>query len=123
MIDIKIANTKPVDIINEYKVINRPTKISVLNYAYQTEKGQITVTVEGNIGRNPNEFYSGFRTGYSSQLLALYKYGIGVFMNTFVNVTPLAFTYFLADVRYSLNQDGVLGVTLVFSYTLKKYAI
>jgi hypothetical protein len=120
-IDSKVASTNPIDIINEYKIVNRPTRTSVLNYAYQTEKGQIVVTVEGGLGRNANEFQTGFRTGYYSSLLSLYKYGIGVFMSQFNNIIPNAFTYYLSDLKYSLNQDGILNVTLTFTYTLKKY--
>jgi hypothetical protein len=39
VLDYTVSDTKPIDIINEYKVINRPDKTSVLNYAYQTEQG------------------------------------------------------------------------------------
>ena len=120
-IDFKVSNTKPVDITNEYKIINRPTKQSVINYAYQTEKGQITVSLEGGLGRNANEFISGFRSNYSTQITALYKYGIGIFLSQFYNMIPSAFTYYLSDVKYMMNQDGVLSMTLVFTYTLKKY--
>jgi hypothetical protein len=122
-VDYKVQNVKPVDIINEYKIINRPSKSSVINYAYQTEKGQIVVTLDGSLGRNANEFMTGFRSGYSASLLALYKFGIQVFMEQFFNTIPTSFTYFLADLKYSLNQDGILNVMLTFSYTLKKYTI
>jgi hypothetical protein len=122
-VDFRVQNVKPVDIINEYKVINRPTKFSVLNYAYQTEKGQLMVTVNGGLGRNPSEFVSGFRDSYGDALIALYKYGISIFMNQFSNVIPTAFTYFLADLKYSLDQDGMLSVMLTFNYTVKKYTL
>jgi hypothetical protein len=121
-LDVKTQHNKPVDTVNEYKVINRDAKLSIINYTYQTAKGQYIITVEGWLGRsNVSEFLSGFRTNHNLYLEALYKHGISVFMAQFKNVVPTAFTYYLSDFKYSLNQDSVLITTLTFDYTLKKY--
>lgn len=120
-LDSKVQTSLPVDIVNEYKIINRPSQTSLINYSYQTEKGQVTTTVEAGIGRNSDEFTTNFRSDYSSQLVAAYQYGISSFLNQFKNVVPLSFTYFLSDLKYTMNQDAVLVMTLTFTYTLKKY--
>ena len=122
-LDSTIENMVPSDIMQEYKIINRPSKTSVLNYAYQTDKGQIVMKLEGGIGRNPNEFTTGFRNGFGGYLTALYKYGIGLFAQQFMTNIPTAFTYYLSDIKYSLNQDGILTMTLTFTYTMKKYEL
>lgn len=122
-LDYKVQDTKPVDIITEYKVVNRSNHLSVLNYAYQTEKGQISVNIDAGLGRNANEFTSGFRTGISNYLVEMYRLGIGLFMQQFINVVPISFTYQLSDVKYALNSDGILNLTLSFTYTIKKYQI
>jgi hypothetical protein len=120
-VETKVQHVKPVDIVNEYKIINRPSKSSIINYAYQTEKGQINVTVDAGLGRNANEFLNGFRSNHAASLVAVYRHGISTFMTQFHNVVPLAFTYFLSDIKYSINHDGILSMTLTFTYTLKKY--
>jgi len=120
-LEYKVSDTKPVDIATEYKTINRPSNTSILNYAYQTEKGQIGVDISAGLGRNPNEFIYGFRNNISEPLRQLYKYGINVFINQFNGIIPIAFTYFLSDVKYSINSDGLLNLNLIFNYTLKKY--
>lgn len=119
--DYKVQNVKPVDIVTEYKVVNRANNLSVLNYAYQTEKGQLSVTIDAGLGKDPNEFVSGFRSNISNYLVELYKFGIGLFMKQFVNTIPISFTYQLSDIRYSVNSDGMVQMNLVFVYTLKKY--
>lgn len=123
VLDYKVQNVKPVDIVTEYKVINRPNKTSIINYAYQTEKGQVSVNITAGIGRMSNEFISGFRDDMVGFLSPLYKYGIARFMEQFGNIIPIAFTYFLSDIKYSLNSDGTLQMVLDFNYTLKKYII
>lgn len=120
-LEYKVTNTEPADMLTEYKVVNRPNQTSILNYAYQTDKGQLTVNLTAGLGRNPNEFVSGFRSNISNAFQTLYRYGVQVFMNQFQNVIPASFTYQLSDIKYSVNSDGILQVTLTFTYTLKKY--
>lgn len=120
-LDVHVENVQPVDIIQEYKIINRPNKLSVLNYAYQTEKGMINVSIDASIGRLSNEFVNGFRTDLTQYVSALYTYGINKFVENFTKMSPINFTYYLSDVKYSLNNDGNVNMTLEFSYTVKKY--
>lgn len=124
VLDYKINRTEPVDIITEYKVINRPTKLSVINYAFQTEKGEIQIVIDASIGRKSDEFATGvgFRTDLGGYIANLYNFAINLFFDDFNGQLPLAFTYYLKDVKYSYGSDtGVLQMTLVFSYSLKKY--
>lgn len=121
-LEYKIANTKPVDIITEYKVINRPSKTSVVNYSYQTEKGQLSITIDAGIGRNPDEFISGFRTDIGGHIYNLYQYATTLFFNEFRGIIPIAFTYYLNDVKYTYSsENGTLQLTIIFVYSLKKY--
>lgn len=120
-LDTKIQNTLPVDITSEYKIINRPTKTSVTSYAYQTEKGQISVNLECWLGRDANEFSTGFRANHGGTFTSLYKYGVTTFLNQFLNVIPNAFSYYMSEVHYTLNQDGILVLNMSFPYTIKKY--
>jgi hypothetical protein len=120
-LDYTITNLVPVDIVQEYKIINRPNKLSVLNYAYQSEKGAITVNINAGIGRQTNEFVTGFRTDIATYLLALYQYSITLFWQQFSNVLPISFTYFLSDIKYNMNNDGSLNMNVQFTYTYKKY--
>ena len=119
--DFTIENTIPQDIIQEYKIINRPNKLSLLNYAYQTEKGQVAINFTTNIGRQTNEFFSGFRNDIGSYLYSLYQYSISLFMNQFNDVVPINFTYFLSDVKYTFNNDGSLSMNIQYTYAIKKY--
>lgn len=120
-LDYTIDNHVPQDIIQEYKVINRPNKLSVLNYAYQTDKGQITINFNAGIGRQTNELLTGFRTDIGPYLYSLYQHGVDLFMGQFFAIVPLNFTYYLSDVKYTFNSDGMLSMNLQYNYTIKKY--
>lgn len=124
VLEYKISRSEPVDMISEYKIINRPTKMSVINYAYQTEKGELTVTLEANVGRKSDEFALGvgFRSDLGGYIANLYGYATSLFFDDFNGQLPLAFTYYLKDVKYTYNSDtGTLQMTVVFSYSMKKY--
>lgn len=121
-LEYKIAHTRPTDIITEYKIINRPTKSSVVNYAYQTEKGQMTITIDASIGRDGDEFFSGFRTDIGTYLYNLYQYATTLFFREFHGVIPVAFTYHLNDIKYDYtSENGKLQLTVVFAYSMKKH--
>jgi hypothetical protein len=122
-LETKVQDTRPADMLTEYKVVNRPNQTSILNYAYQTDKGQLQVSIVANLGRNPNEFVGGFRSNIGTTFQTLYRYGVQIFMNQFQNVIPASFTYQLSDIKYSVNSDGVLQLNLSFTYTLKKYTL
>jgi len=120
-LDTKVQDTRPVDIVTEYKVVNRPSKLSVINYAYQTQRGQIQITLDGGAGYNPNEFLTTFRSNTSTYLTALYRHGIELFMKQFVNIIPIAFTYQLSDIKYTINSEGIIQLVMTVDYTVKKY--
>lgn len=122
MLEYKITRQEPIDKISEYKIINRPLKTSVLSYAYQTEKLEMTVTINAGISRTPDEFTTSFRTDIGGYVANLYNYSISLFFNDFVGQFPLAFTYYVKDVKYSYDSDnGVLQMITVFAYSMKKY--
>lgn len=122
-LDVKLTNSQPVDMITEYKIINRPQQTSVVNYAYQTDKGQITVDLEAGLGKNADEFYTGFRAIPNAALNSLFKHGITVFLGYFNNVMPVNFTYFLSDSKYTVSEEGIITMNLIFTYTIKKYTM
>lgn len=122
VLDTKVDTTIPADMITEYKVINRPTKYSLMNYAYQTERAQVTVTIDAGIGRNPDEFLILFRNDLSRFVANLYQYAVTIFFKEFINDIPIAFTYYLQDMKYTYNSEqGTLQVSVVFGYTMKKH--
>jgi hypothetical protein len=121
VLDYTIDNNVPEDLITEYKIVNRPNKLSVINYAYQSSVGEIAIKFTSNIGRQCNEFLTGFRTDLSAYLYALYQYGITLFMQQFTNIIPINFSYYLVDVKYNIDSNGVLAMQISFRYTVKKY--
>jgi hypothetical protein len=120
VLEYKVTDTKPVDIVNEYKIINRPTKKSVLNYAYQTEKGAKSVSLTARIDRSGNVITSP-RSDLSTNIVSLYKFAVGKLMETFVGTTVLALTYYLSDIKYRVTSDNEIGVDLTVTYAIKKY--
>ena len=121
-LEYKIENTQPVSIVTEYKIIDRPSKISILSYAYQTERGQISINFTAGIGRLTNEFAEGnFRIDVPMYSYALYLYGIELFLQQFNGMIPLSFNYYLDNISYSFNEEGILSFNTSFVYTLKKF--
>ena len=124
VLEAKVDIVIPPDMVTEYKIINRPSKFSLMNYAYQTDRGQVTVTVDAAIGRNPDEFITTFRSDLGSIVANLYQYASTLFFNGFKGAIPLAFTYYLQDMKFAYNSDqGGLQVTAVFGYTMKKHTL
>lgn len=124
--DYTVEETKPVDIVQEYKVINRPTKKSVLSYAYQTEKGQITINFKISLGKDTSQFYPDYVGNFDSNnanlqtaMQAIYKFGGQLFLTKF-NYPIVALNWFISDSRYNFDSDGNLTVQLNYTYTLKK---
>jgi hypothetical protein len=123
-LETKIENTQPVDEVEEYKIINRPNQTSIISYAYQDSKGTITISFTAGVGKQKNEFSTGiFRGDVGIYTLALYKYGIELFFEQFANTIPIAWNYFLSDIKYSLNSQGQLNMTMIFDYTCKRYVL
>ena len=120
-LEYKIENTQPVSIVTEYKVIDRPNKMSVLSYAFQNEKGQVSINFTADIGRLTNEWSTGFRQDVPQFTYALYLYAIELFLAQFNNMIPLSFNYYLDNISYSFNEEGILSFNTSFVYTLKKF--
>jgi uncharacterized protein YdhG (YjbR/CyaY superfamily) len=132
VIDATVDVKKPTDIVNEYKIVNRPTNKSILSYGYQSEKGEITINVKASLGKQHNAFapdgigsflnlVDTSSSGYTllALLLALYKYAGTIFLQQF-NYPTTAFNWFISDSKYSFDSDGGLTVQLNYFYTLKK---
>ena len=128
ILDYNVDRKLPPDIINEYKVINRPNNKSILNYGYQSERGEVIITIKASIGKKSSQFYTDGVGDFSllnggvkftDYLQALYKFGGQLFLGQF-NYTTIAFNWFISDSKFSLNSDGEIEVTLNYSYTLKK---
>jgi len=130
MLDVEVQNKLPADIINEYKIINRPTNKSILSYGYQSERGEITVSIKSLLGKSSKQFFPdgvGSFTNLdevgsplSTYLQALYKFGGSVFLSNFSGTPTIALNWFLQDSKYNLNSNGDLGVQLIYTYTWKK---
>lgn len=128
VLDYKVDKKLPPDIINEYKIINRPNHKSILSYGYQSEKGEISISIRASVGKNSSQFYPDGVGGFSllngslslsDYLQALYKFGGQVFLAQF-NFPTVAFNWFISDSRYTLDSEGEINVTLNYTYTLKK---
>lgn len=121
ILDFKITNQKPADTITEFKIINKANKRSILNYAYQTERGTKSASVTARLQRGQVNLFTTPRPDLSTQLLALYKYGIGKVLTEFQGSTALALSYYLSDVKYRVNSDDEISLDLVVTYAVKKY--
>lgn len=119
--DFKVNETEPVDIINEYKIINRPTKMSVINYAYQTEKGTRSFSINARLQRSSTNTFTSPVQDISTNLSSLYTFGIGKLMERFFGSSSLAFTYHLSDLKYSMSSENEIGLEMTITYTIKKY--
>lgn len=120
MLEYKINNNKPIDIINEYKIINRPNKSSILNYAYQTEKGSKNISLTAKLERVGNTISSP-RNDLDDNINSLYLFAIQKVMEDFIGSSMLALTYYLSDVKYRVNSDNELGIDLTITYVTKKH--
>jgi hypothetical protein len=121
ILENKNEETKPADILTEYKVINRPNKMSVVSYAYQTEKGSKSCHLTARLRRGTTNVFTTPRPDISTQLLSLYKYAVGKILDEFKGTTVLALSYYLADVKYNVNSEDEINLDVSISYALKKY--
>lgn len=127
ILDYSIEDKIPTDIVNEYEIVNRPTKMSVLTYGYQTEKGEVSVNLKISLGKQSKSFYiqtpSNFLlfNGYplSRYLQAVYKLGGELLMSKFKFPTT-ALNWFINDSKFNLDSEGNLNVQLNYVYTFKK---
>ena len=127
ILDYSIDDRRPVDVVNEYKVVNRPTKMSVLNYGYQTEKGEVVVNMKISLGKQSSVFYPdgkgtfGVYEGYpiSRWLQSIYKFGGELLMQQF-NYPTTSLNWFLSDSKFNTDGEGNMTVQINYVYTLKK---
>lgn len=127
VLDYTIENKKPSDMVNEYKIVNRPSQMSVLSYAYQTDKGVITINIKVALGKQSQTFYpDGVGTistwnglPLSRYLQAVYKLGGSLLMGQF-NIPTTALNWFISDSKYNFDSEGNLNLQLEYTYTIKK---
>lgn len=120
VLELRATDNKPVDIVNEYKIINRPAKTSIINYAYQTEKGAKSISLTAKVERVGNVI-SAPRSDLGTNLLSLYKFAIAKLMESFIGTTVLSLTYYLSDIKYRVTSDNEIGIDLTVTYAIKKY--
>lgn len=129
--EVTIDVKKPVDIINEFKVINRDTREnkSVLSYAYQSEQGQVSIKINATIGKNSKEFspnFNGFtKVGdqdnleLKSCLIALYKDAGQRFLSNFDNQS-FCLNWFISDSNFTFDSsNGNINAIVNYVYTSK----
>lgn len=129
IVDVK----KPVDIINEFKIINRETRgnKSVLSYAYQSEKGEISIKMNTTVGKNSKEFFGNGNFTYIGDkpvteplflkdcLVALYKEAGQKFLSNFNNPS-FCLNWFISDSSFSFDStNGTINATINYIYTSK----
>lgn len=127
ILDYSVTDSRPADIINEYKIVNRPSKTSVLSYAYQSVKGTISIDMKTQIGKQSSQFFPDGVGSFASingttlaqYLTALYLFAGQVFLKQF-NYPTVAFNWFISDSKYSFDSQGNLDLQLEYTYTLKK---
>ena len=117
MLEVSVDETEPKDIIEEYKVINRQSKQSVLSYGYQQEPGSAKVSCRGQMTRATGNRMGDFRlpTGEAIQLL---KYSKGHFLDH-VMYDKRLYNYYLQGASYSFGSDNSFNLGLDFVYTKK----
>ena len=133
ILDYSVNKKVPNDIVNEYKIINRGTKDkkTVLSYSYQSEKGLIEIKIKASIGRYSNQFYidgvgsfenigENNNLKLNDYLKALYKYAGQIFLNVFENPS-IAFNWFISDSNFSFDSEGMINVSISYTYTLKNH--
>jgi hypothetical protein len=132
ILDVTVDKKMPNDIVSEYKIVNRTTRDNkaVLSYGYQSEKGEVQIKISASIGKNNNQFYTDGVGSFSlvggdnlyklsEYLEAIYKFSGQTFLAQF-NYPTEAFNWFISDSSYSLDSEGMISVTLNYTYTLKK---
>lgn len=119
--DYRLSDTKPPDVVTEYKIINRTSKMSLINYAYQTERGTKSVSITAKLNRPSSNVFSSPVSDISGRLLSIYRWGIGKLMSAFFGLNTLALTYHLSDIQYSFDSENNISMNISVTYTIKKY--
>jgi len=116
-LEISVDQSRPKDIIREYKVINRPSKQTILSYGYQQELSTASVSYKGVLTRRDNNFDELYLP--TGEVAALVAHSKPTFLNRVLLGADM-FNFFMSSAKYDFNSDGDLGVTVEYSYTLKK---
>jgi hypothetical protein len=119
-LEYRLSETHPIDMVTEYKIINRPNKLSIVNYGYQTDRGEKTISISAKLTRPTANAFSSL-VSITGFLPTLYAEAIRRVMDSFVGINALAFTYYLSNVKYKMNSDNEIGIDLTITYTMKKY--
>jgi hypothetical protein len=127
VLDYSLDFKKPADIVQEYKIVNRPNKMSVLSYGYQTEKGEFVVNMRISLGKQSDTFFPngvGQFTIFDGiplyrWLQAIYKYG-GQLMMAELDFPTMGLQWFIDDSKFNVDSDGNLVVQINYVYTYKK---
>ncbi len=119
-LDYKFTDAKPVDIVTEYKIINRPSKTSLINYSYQTQKGAKSLEITARIERTLNTFTNPI-SNISTHLSNLFKWGIEKLLTSLIGENTFSINYNLSETKYDLNSDNELKLSIVIEYVIKKY--
>ena len=116
--DVSLDQTEPKDIIEEYKIINRESKQSVLSYGYQQEPGSVSINCKGQLVRPAQNLFEQFKlpTGEAVDLL---KYSKGLFLNHVMYDEKL-YNYFLRGSSYTFGSENTFDLNLDFVYTRKR---
>lgn len=122
-LDFKISDNKPVDQITEYKIINRPSKKSVLNYGYQTERGEKSISVTAIKSRTAGNTIFTSPANFNTTFYSLYVFAVKKLLESFNNNQVLAFTYFVSDIKCGLSSNYDLTMSVSMTYTIKKYRV
>lgn len=131
--EVTIDVKKPVDIVNEYKIINRPSKDkkAILSYAYQSEKGEVQIKINATVGKNSRNFYENTfnkigeknNLELKSCLESIYQDAGQRFLSSF-NTPSFCLNWFISDSNFSFDSDnGTISAAINYVYTSKlRYA-
>jgi len=116
----KINNEIPSDMVNEYKIVNRPQQTTVLSYSYQTSPGMKTISINGYLTRNYGNTFTSPQN-INSQFYPLFLWGINMIMSTFSNQQVLAFSYYLDACSIKFDSENNFEMSISVKYVIKRY--
>jgi len=123
IIDVKVSDTKPTDILNEIKIINRPTNKSVIDYGYQSTEGKINVSLDVTLERPSDNNLLNPYTPPILKLAKLKKLAKGIALDRLMNLNSLKATWFLSNFEYSMTSKNTISMSVEITYTNKKTPI
>jgi len=121
IIDVKVSDTKPTDIFNEIKIINRPTNKSVIDYGYQSTEGKINVSLEATLERPGHNILLRPYAPPIPKLAKLKKLAKKLALDRLMNLKSLKSTWFLSNFEYSMTSKNTISMSVEITYTTKKY--